>query len=171
MLRGRGKIQHLREGGVLRGKCSFRDFSRIVLASPLLWIPDFSTQVSRETLFLLPPFLLLLPVKQSARGCEQHMRTAQCLGLSAWTSLFSFIPVPGSHAACFLQRFVAFAHSFYTAPGRDLAGWGREDGGGWRGGRNGEGGKKRRGLEERGSLPLIYYEFSWETASRLESEW
>lgn len=34
-----------------------------------------------------------------------------------------------------------------------------------------EGGKKEGGLEERGSLSLIYYEFSWETACRLESEW
>jgi len=73
------------------------------------------------------------------------------------------------HVMVFLQRFVAFAHSFYTAPGREVAGCDGEDGS-RRGGGNGEGGKKPCGPEEGGSLPLISYEFSLETASRLERE-
>lgn len=137
ILRGREKIQVLREGGVMSGKSSFRDVSCIALASSLLWIHDFSSQVSRGALFLPPPFLLTLPVE----GCKQLMRTEQCLRLSAWTSLLS-ISIPGSHAACFHQRFGAFTHSFYTAVGKELAGQDREDGGGRRGGANGEGEKK-----------------------------
>lgn len=72
--------------------------------------------VSPQRLLLPPPFLLLLP------GAEWGTRMMQRLGLSAWTSLFSFVSAPRSYAACSLQRFVAFTHSFYIAPGRAQAG-------------------------------------------------
>lgn len=79
-------------------------------------------------------------------------------------------PPPGGHPTLFPQSFVAFAHSFYTALGREPAGWDGEDGDSRKEGGNGEGGRKLWGPGETRSLPLIYYEYSWETASRLESE-
>lgn len=123
----------------------------------------------KKTLFLGPLFLLPIPVKQPVRGCKQQARMCQRLRFPMWTSLFS-IPAPHSYTTCFLRRFAAFTRSFYAALGRELAGWDGKDGGGRRGGRNEEGGNKWWGPEEKGSLPLIYYEFSRETASRLESE-
>ena len=96
---------------MLSGKCSFRDFSRIAPASSFLWIPDFSSQVSRDTLFLPSPFLLPVPVKQPVRGCEQCTRTAHCLRLSAWSRLFYFIPT----SWCF-SRGLLLLHTPFTQP-------------------------------------------------------
>lgn len=80
------------------------------------------------------------------------MRTAWCLGLSAWTRLF--ISIPGSHTTCILQRFVTFAHPFYTAPGRELEGWDWEVGGTGKGG--GKWGRREEGVGAGGERIVVY---------------